>query len=404
MDTPANLSTPTLILRKNEDRRLRAGHNWVFSNEVDIQRTPLTAIPTGSAVCVLDWQERFIGHAYANPHALVCARLISRNADYPLSKSLIVHRLNIALSLRQRLFPQPYYRMCYGDSDGLPGLVVDRYGEYLVVQITAAGMESHKDDIIAALCQICEVKGILLRNDSSMRELEGLPLYVETVFGEVPEQTRIYEGDAAFQVPLLQGQKTGWFFDHRLNRQRMTHYVKEKSVLDLFSYLGAWGIQAAKAGASEVLCIDASATACEIAEENARINSVADRVSILKQDVFDGLRELRSQSRRFDVVIADPPAFIQRRKDMKKGSEAYRRLNQQAMQVLSKDGILISASCSMHLETNTLRDILLKASRHLDRYLVITEQGHQGPDHPIHPAMQEMEYLKTLFCRVLPSQ
>ncbi len=404
-DTPATEDTPisALILRKNEDRRLRAGHNWIFSNEVDIKRTPLVGLLPGMAVRILDCHEKFIGYGYANPHALVCARVVSRQPDYPLTKSLMVHRLNVALSLRERLFEHPCYRLCYGDSDGLPGLVVDRYGDYLVVQIMAAGMECVKDDIVTALCQVCNPKGILLRNDNPMRELEGLDSYVTTIFGEIPDTVTINEGSAQFHVPLLHGQKTGWFFDHRLNRQRMTHYVKDKTVLDLFSYLGSWGIQAALAGAREVTCVDASASALELAEENARLNNVADKTSVWKQDVFEALRELRAQNRRFDVVILDPPAFIQRRKDVKNGIEAYRRVNQQAMQVLARDGILISASCSAHLDSDTLKDLLLKTSRHLDRHLVITEQGHQGPDHPIHPAMPEMEYLKTFFCRVLPS-
>ncbi len=404
MQNSGDSALPDLLLRKNEDRRLRVGHNWVFSNEVDIKRSPLSAFSAGDPVRILDHQGKFIGNGYAHPHALVCARIVSRHPEYTLNKSLLVHRLNVALALRQRLFPQPYYRLCYGDSDGLPGLVIDRYGEVCVVQISAAGMERAKDDIVAALCQVLQPAGILLRNDAAVRELEGLPAYVETAYGQVPEQLTIEEGQARFVVPLLHGQKTGWFYDHRLNRQRMTHYVKDKTVLDLFSYLGGWGIQAALAGAREVLCVDASAAALELAAENARLNRVDGRVTTHKQDVFDALRDLRTQERRFDVVILDPPAFIQRRKDSKAGTEAYRRVNQQAMQVLARDGTLISASCSAHLETQTLKDLLLKTSRHLDRHLVITEQGHQGPDHPEHPAMPEMEYLKTFFCRVLPTQ
>ncbi len=392
-----------LRLRKNEERRLRAGHLWVFSNEVDTKTTPLDQFSPGDQVQVTDYTGKFLGHAYINPHSLICARLVSRDKKYTLDQSLLTHRFKVALSLRERLFPEPYYRLVFGESDTLPGLVVDRFGDVLSVQITTAGMEAHKDAIIAALDKVLKPNTIILRNDSSVRELEDLPSYVEIALGEAPEFIDIIENGCRFQAPALSGQKTGWFYDHRLNRERATHYVKGLRVLDVFSYLGAWGIPAAVNGASEVFCIDASATALDQVEANAALNNVADKVTTIQGDAFAALKALREDKQRFDVILLDPPAFIKRRKDVKAGLEAYRRINQLAMQLLSRDGLLVSASCSYHLERARLQAILLKNSRHLDRNLVLLEQGHQGPDHPVHPAIPETDYLKAFFCRVTPS-
>lgn len=393
-----------LRLRKNEERRLRAGHVWVFSNEVDVAQTPLTGFEPGQAVLIQASNGAALGNGYVNPHALICARLVSRDPNYLLDQSLLVHRLNIALALRERLFDKPYYRLVFGDSDGLPGLVVDRFGQVLVAQITTAGMECLKDEVINALCKVIKPDAILLRNDTPSRALEGLPSYVETALGEIPELVRLEENGAVFEATLRSGQKTGWFYDHRMNRARMQRYVSGKRVLDVFSYTGAWGVQAALAGASEVLCIDSSAPAIEQLHHNATLNKVHHQVASVHGDAFETLKELRSARGKFDVVILDPPAFIKRKKDLKEGLKAYHRINQMALQILAKDGILISASCSFHLEHAALQEIILQASRHLDRNLQILEQGQQGPDHPMHPAIPETRYLKAFIARVLATQ
>ncbi len=392
-----------LQLKKNESRRIRAGHLWIFSNEVDTRRTPLDQFESGQTIEVVDDKEKFLGHGYVNPHSLICARIVSRDRKHPLDRSLLLHRLNVALSLRERLFEQPYYRLVYGESDGLPGLVVDRFDEVLSVQITTAGLEALKTDIVSALEKVLKPKAIILRNDSAIRQLEGLPVYTEVVLGNEPDFLDIYENGCHYQARALSGQKTGWFYDHRLNRQRASHYAKGKRVLDVFSYLGAWGIPAAMRGADHVTFIDDSADALEGVKHNAALNEVEDNIDTLAGDAFDILKGMREERQHYDVIVLDPPAFIKRRKDASKGLDAYRRINQLAMQLLSKDGILVSASCSYHLEYKRLREILLKTSRHLDRNLVLLEQGHQGPDHPVHPAIPETEYLKTFFCRVTPS-
>jgi len=394
---------PVLRLGKHKDRRLRAGHSWIFSNEVDNKASPLTAFAPGEAVLIQDASGHNVGNGYINPHALICARLVSRNPKYILDKSLLIHRLNVALSLRERLFEKPFYRLAYGDSDGLPGLVVDRFGDILVVQLTTAGMERLKDDVVLALQKVIAPNAILLRNDTGARKLEGLDSYIETAMGDIPETVLVEENNARFEVSVTQGQKTGWFYDQRSNRANMRKYIKDARVLDVFSYVGGWGIQAVLAGADSALCVDSSARAIEAVSANAKLNGVEQKVTAEKEDVFEMLRQLRADREKFDVVIIDPPAFIKRKKDVAEGLKGYHRLNRMAMQVLAKDGMLISCSCSYHLQQDKLREILLGASRHIDRFSQIIEHGQQGPDHPVHPGIPETEYLKAEYLRVLPS-
>ncbi|QIB49779.1 class I SAM-dependent rRNA methyltransferase [Pseudomonas sp. OIL-1] len=396
------MNLPSLRLKSNSDRRIKGGHLWVFSNEVDTAQTPLTVLESGQEVRIETSTGKFLGLATVSPNNLICARLHSRDASAPLDKSLLVHRFKIALSLREKLFDKPFYRLVYGDSDLLPGLVVDRFADYLVVQIATPGMERVREAIIEALVQVFKPAGILFKNDGAARAAEGLPSVVEAVHGEMPERVALEENGVHFEAPVWTGQKTGWFYDHRMNRARLQPYVAGKRVLDLYSYIGGWGVQAAAFGASEVMCVDSSAPALDLVEHNASLNGVADRMAVVEGDVMDALRELKSGGEKFDVVIADPPAFIKKRKDIRNGEAAYRRLNEQAMRLLNKDGILVSASCSMHLAEDRLRDTLLAGSRHLDRHLIIAERGFQGPDHPLHPAIPETGYIKAFFCRVLP--
>jgi 23S rRNA (cytosine1962-C5)-methyltransferase len=392
-----------LKLKKGEDRRLHAGHLWVYSNEIDTAATPLSGFTAGQQVEIQSAGGKVLGNGYINPNTLIAARLVSRNSSYRLDQSLITHRLKVALSIRERLFPGPYYRLVHGDSDGLPGLVVDRFGDTLSVQITTAGMELLRDAVIAALEKVLKPSVIVLKNDTPARLTEGLEQSVECVLGEAPERVALEENGVRFEAPLMSGQKTGWYYDHRISRERMQHYVSGLRVLDLFSYIGGWGVQAAVAGAKEVICVDASEKFLEQVHHNAALNNVTDQVATLHGDAFDALKELRNAKEQFDLIIVDPPAFIKRKKDQKSGLQGYRRINELAMRLLSRDGILISASCSYHLQRSQLKSLLLASSRHIDRNLMLLEEGHQGPDHPIHPAIPETEYIKTFFGRVLPN-
>lgn len=393
---------PPIILKKGEDRRLRAGHDWIFSNEVDTQRSPLDRYAPGDGVLVQAASGRPLGRGYVNPHSLISVRLVTRDARLAWDRTLIDQRLAQAFDLRRRLFSTPYYRLVYGESDGLPGLIVDCYGDTLIAQFNTAGMEVQRTAVLAALDALLAPRGILLRNDGSARDLEGLPRVVEVGAGTVTEEVEIEENGARFLVPMQGGQKTGWYFDHRANRAAMRDYVRDASVLDVFCYHGGWGIEAAVAGAREVLCIDSSAVATAQVERNAIHNAVADRVRTMTDDAFAALKALCEDGRRFDVVLVDPPAFIKRRKDFAAGTEAYRRLNGLALQLVEPGGFLISSSCSAHLSRADFVDLLRATALHADRTLRIVAQGHQAADHPVHPAMPETEYLKCFVCRVQP--
>lgn len=393
-------SIPVLRLKKKEDRRLRAGHLWVYSNEVDVKATPLSGFEPGQQVRVESAQGRFMGQAYVNPDTLISARIYSTRPNAMFDSSLLQQRIQRALDLREMAFEKPFYRLIYGESDALPGLVVDRFDQILVIQINTAGMEIITDEIIAALEVVIKPSAILLRNDSQARKHEQLDSYVKTVLGKVPDRIELEENDTRFIAPLATGQKTGWYYDHRQNRQRLMHYAKGKRVLDMFSYIGAWGVQALKAGASEVVCSDTSSTFLEQAGENADLNNLADRFTGLAGDGFEVLKSLREENEKFDIVVLDPPAFIKRRKDFKEGAQAYQRLNRLAMQVVSEGGMLVSASCSFHMPAAQLLDEVRKAGQKKGHLVQVMEQGHQGPDHPVLPAMRETEYLKAWFCRV----
>lgn len=390
----------SLRLKPREDRRIRQGHPWIYSNEIDVNYSPLKSFEPGQQAVLETASGKSIGIVYVNPASLISARLISRDIHDRLDKKLLVKRVRSALALRETLFEDPYYRLIYGDSDHLPGLVVDRYNDVLVVQISTVGMEAVKDALVEALVAVINPTGILIKDNGSHRKLENLPEILEIPHGEVNSMHPVRENDTDFVAPLLQGQKTGWFYDHRSNRRSMAKYCQGKRILDVYAYIGAWGIQALKRGANRLTCIEGSDLALECLHENARINGVQDKLEVLQGDAFRTLQELCDNRERFDVVIVDPPAFIKRKKDRRSGEKGYGKLNQLAMRLVARDGFLVTSSCSMHLAKENFIELLNTRARHLDKELLILEQGGQGPDHPVHPSIPETEYLKTIFARI----
>ena len=314
-----------LFLRRGADRRLRGGHLWVYSNEVDTARNPLGSFTAGDLVVVRDASGGILGSAYMEPQALICGRVYAPGEALNFDRELIERRLATALSGRQAAFEKPFYRLVYGDSDNLPGVVIDRFGDYLVVQCNNAAVERYREQLIAALVGLLQPSGILLRGDSRLRREQGLAADAEVVHGEMPAQVELEENGVRFLAPVFAGQKTGWFYDHRMSRARLAAWVAGRSVLDVYSYIGGWGIQAAAFGATEVTCLDSSAQALEGVEANAGLNGLQERVTTLHGSAPETLSALRQQGRSFDVVILDPPAFIQRKKDFKKGVTAYRQ-------------------------------------------------------------------------------
>ena len=388
----------TIFLKKGEDRRLRVGHLWVFSNEIDVKRSPLTSFSAGQPVNVADAGGRVLGSGYVNPASLIAVRMVSRKADEELGPDLLRRRLTDALALRQRMFSRPFYRLCHGEGDFLPGLVVDRHGEHIVCQITTAGMDVQTDALVSILDELLHPASILLDNDVASRPLEGQERFQRTALGSVPEEAVVEENGMTYAIPLSGGQKTGWFYDQRVNRAALTPFVQAKpgcSVLDAFCYAGSFGALAAKNGAGSVAFMDASAQALDYARRNAA--SVGCEAETLQGDALSLLADLRREGRQFDIVCLDPPAFIKRKKDAKQGLEAYARVNELGLDLVKPGGMLMTCSCSHHLEADALRNMVTRAAGKRRRFARLLFQGFQGPDHPIHPAMPETAYLKTFL-------
>lgn len=393
------ITSPELRLKHGEDRRINAGHPWVFSNEVDIARTPLTQLQPGAQVRLVSDRERFLGYAYVNPHSLICARIMSRDPAMPIDESLLVHRLTVALSLRRRLSPEPFGRLVFGESDALPGLVLDRYDDVIVGQIATAGMETLRPAVEAAVRTVLQPRVLYWKNDSGARELEHLPPFSGAAFGEADATLRVREAGVDFVAPLAEGQKTGWFYDQAANRALLGRFLPAGArVLDVCSYVGAWAVTALKHGAGRATCVDASAAALQFATANA--TAAGHTVETIRGDAFEVLKSLQEAGERYDAVVLDPPAFIKRRKDIPHGQAAYRRLNQLAMNLIDQDGLLVSCSCSYHLEEAQLVGAVQAAARHGGHFAQVLAFGGQAPDHPVHPAIPETRYLKALFCRV----
>lgn len=387
-----------LYLLPRADRRVRLGHAWIFSNEVDVGRSALTRFEPGEIAVVRDAYGKPVGTAYVNPGALICARILTSDSKAKIDAAWWTARVRRALALRERIYPTAHYRLVYGESDGSPGLVVDRYGDVLVAQLNTAGVVRMRDSIVEALQNVTRARGILLRSAGSVRQIEGIDEFDDPI-GEVPDVAQVHEDNAVFDAPLRKGQKTGYFFDQRDNRSRLERYVRGKRVLDMYSYIGSWGIRAARFGAAEVTCSDSSELALDFARENAKRNNVT--IETRQGDALDVLACYANEGRRFDVVVVDPPALIKRRKDVPAGQSMYERLNRLAFNVLERDGVLISCSCSHHLEQAMLQRAILGAAKDAGRRVQILEKHAHAPDHPIHPAMPETEYLKAFFVRDL---
>jgi 23S rRNA (cytosine1962-C5)-methyltransferase len=391
---------PILQLRRHEERRLRAGHLWVYSNEVDTAVTPLAGLQSGALVRVQSSRGDFLGHAYANPHALICARILSRQPAERIDAELVARRLAHALALRERLYATPHYRLVHGEADGLPGLVLDRYGDVLVGQIGTAGMEALRPVLEAAIVSVLQPHTLIWRNSGAARELEGLPKEVTCAIGTMPDELQVIEAGLRYTVPFVSAQKTGWFYDQSANRQQLARLLPAGArVLDVCAYMGAWGISALQAGASEVVAVDESVAALVAAERNAALNGF--KLATRAANAFDALAELQAEGARFEVIVLDPPAFIKRRKDAARGQAAYRKLNQLALQLLAPDALLVSCSCSYHLGADELLALMQVAACHTGAQLQLLAAGGQAPDHPVHPAIVETRYLKAMYCRVL---
>ena len=387
-----------LVLRRGEDRRVRGGHPWIFSNEVD---TWEGGIEDGGIADVVDHRGAFLGRAYVNRHSLICARLLTRGRD-EVDTAFFVKRLERARRLREAVYPaEPAVRLVYGESDQLPGLVVDRYGDVLSVQVLTLGMERRLVELREALEQVFTPKGAVLVADSPLRTLEGLDQRREVWWGDVPERVPVQVGGFALEADLLHGQKTGLFLDQRENRRRAESRARGRTALDLFCYQGEWAMHLARGGATSVLAVDSSEAALALARENVARNGLGSSVEILRMDAYEALRRLEREGRRFGIIALDPPALIKSRRSIAAGARAYREHNRLAMNLLEEDGVLVTCSCSHHLDDDMFRQLLLEAARAAKRPMRVLDWAGEAPDHPRLLAVPETHYLKCAVLQAL---
>jgi 23S rRNA (cytosine1962-C5)-methyltransferase len=385
------MSRKTVILPKG--RRARAGSPWIFSNEIRMDEAA-KAIAPGSVVNVRGEDGRAFGTGYFNPKSLIAIRLFSEECEIVIDAEFFAARLTRALALRDAAYDKPYYRLFHAEGDGVPGLVIDRFGDTVTLQIGTAGMEKQITAITMALDTVLKPKTVILRADAPSRALEGLDSYVKTLKGE-GHRIAVEENGVRYVADLTEGQKTGWYYDQRDNRAFVAQFAKDKSVLDAFSYTGGFGLLAAKAGASEVVCLDSSAPALAIAEESARSNGV--KIQPVKADVFEELARLKTEEESFDIVLADPPPFVKSKKDLEAGARAYRKLARMAADVTAPNGLLMVASCSHNIPPERFAAECAAGLSRTGRRASLIRQSGAGIDHPVHPLLPESAYLKALF-------
>ena len=387
---------PTVILRAGEDRRVRAGHPWAFSNEI-LMDADAKAIPVGSLATLRAPGGEALALVTFNPHSLIAARVLSTNPEAQVDALFIGRRLTQAAALRDRLIGVPYYRLIHAEADGLPGVIIDRFGDAFVVQVNTAGMDALTPVLLEALEAEFSPTTIILKNDSPVRELEGLTREVVVAKGQAGT-IELIENDARFVADLSEGQKTGWFYDQRDNRRFMAGLAKDARVLDAYCYSGGFGVLAATRGATSVVCLDRSQPALNVAQQAAALNGVDKIVSFRKGEVFETLEKEKPRS--YEVVICDPPAFVKSRKDLKTGAQGYRKLVRLEAPLVTKGGFFFVASCSHLVDAPLFAEQVRRGLRDAERSGRILLSSGAALDHPVHPNLPETAYLKAMVLQL----
>ena len=390
---------PRIAMRTGAEKRVANGHPWAYSNEIEMTDAA-KALPPGEIVTLLRADGRTLGAALFNPHSLIAARMLSRDPTAEANPRFFERRLQRALKLRDRLVGVPCYRLAHAEADGLPGVVIDRFGDVVVVEINSAGMDRLAEPLVAAIETVLKPQTILVRGEGSARQMEGLAPMSRFARGELTGPIEISENGARFLADPASGQKTGWYYDQRDNRALMARFAKGGSFLDHYSYTGGFGIQAAAAGATEVLAIDRSEPALALLQQAAVLNGVDALVSMHKGEAFDALEVLIKEKRRFDIVSADPPAFVKSKKDLKVGSKAYRKLARLACQAVAPGGLLFIASCSHNMPVADFAQQVSRGVYEGGRAAKLLYATGAAPDHPVHPFLPESAYLKALILQV----
>ena len=389
--------TGRVRLRRNRDARIAGGYLWVYEGEI----AGVTGHSRpGDIVDVVTDRGRFLGRGYINPASRIRVRLLTRR-DEPIDEPFFARRLRAAASLRQRVVAgTTAYRLVFGEGDLLPGLVVDRYGDVLVMQVLTAGIHRRQELLADLLLRVTDARAVYLRNDARSRTMEGLPMERGFARGDAPTEIEITEGPARFLVDIARGQKTGWFCDQRENRLAVAPLARGVEVLDAFCHTGAFGIHAALGDAAAVTGLDESADALAVARTNAARNGVDDRCVYREADAVTELRRLETSGFRCDLAILDPPAFARTRTAVPKALAGYKEINRQALKLLRPEGVLVTCSCSWHVDEAMCWAAVLDAARDARRDLRLIEFRSQARDHPMLAAMPETRYLKCLILQV----
>ncbi len=389
---------PVVRLKRREDRRLRRGHRWVFASEIEGD-SETSALQTGCSVLIADSEGRAIGSALWNEESLIRARLFSqRKASFD---KLLPELVAGALSLRERLYAVSHYRLVYGESDGLPGLTVDRFGPLLVAQIASACMEAHAELLTQTLLSLPGISALVIRRDAAVRGKEGLKSCEPELLGSLPDDVHAEEGGLRFELDPLGGMKGGWFWDQRDNRNWLAGVANGSTVLDLFCHTGGFGIRAAAGGASSVLGLDRSEAALALAGTSAKKAGLGDICRFKTIDLFGGAGARGWPKGGWDLVVLDPPALTKNRRDTKGALGAYDHLNRKAAGRVAPGGILLSCSCTYPIEETVWQGSVLRAMHRAGRQARIIHRGGQAADHPVLPGMPETRYLKTLALQLL---
>lgn len=385
-----------ITLKPKEEIRIQQGHPWVYNNEIDRIEGP---IKSGEIAYVFSSKQQFLGKGFLNTSSKIFVRILSRDEHETIDESFFERMIYRSNQTRLDLGYKNSYRVLFGEADGIPGLIVDKYDDYLSIQVLSLGIDLRKSMFIDILVKLFHPKGIYERSDVSVRKKEGLEPFKGVIYGEVPDKVRILENELWMDVDIINGQKTGSFLDQQDNHHAIKPYVKNKTVLDCFSHIGGFGLHAAYYGAKHVTCLDISESAVENIQHNAEINKL-DHVTALKKDVFDALRDYQKNNHTFDVVVLDPPAFAKKAEDIKKAYQGYKDINLQALKIVNPDGYLISCSCSHYMTPALFMEMLLDASIDAKRITQMIEFRIQGKDHPALFGSDESLYLKCVTLRV----
>ncbi|MBI3453197.1 MAG: class I SAM-dependent rRNA methyltransferase [Rhodospirillales bacterium] len=385
---------PVVKLQSGRHKRVKGGHPWAYSNEI-VMDAAAKALPPGGLVRLESGLGEALGVAMFNPHPLIAARLVSRDPAAIINADFLAQRLAAAIALREQLYSGGFYRLIHAEADGLPGLIVDRFGGTVVVQANAAGIDCLLPELLAAIDATLAPRAVVLRNDSGARASEGLDSHVRVAKGNIAGPVELAENGGRFLADIEGGQKTGWFYDQRENRVAVAALAAGARVLDLYAYGGGFAIAAARAGAKEAVAIDRSAAALDLAGQAAALNGVSDACRFARAEAFAELERLASAGERFDIVVADPPAFVKSKKDLAAGARGYRKLARLAAALVTPSGFMFIASCSHNVDVPLFAEQVRRGIADAGREGRILRSSGAAADHPVHPHLPESAYLKA---------